>query len=1409
MSLNPEIRDQAYQFFIEEAEELLQVLEDGLVTLKQDHSTSKVHELMRAAHSLKGGAASVELDTIKLIAHRLEDFFKALYSDQVNFDNQLEALFLKAFDGLKDPLVEQMEQGSFDEEEALLSVAPVFDQLEVILGEALKEADSYIPSATDLGVDIVESIFDIDVQQSLEHLGAVADNPPQCDIAQELKEQLEVLSGFAELFNLPGFGEIIELGIIAVNTSPERALEITRLVIADCQQSRELVLAGDRDQGGAPSPALIAISEGELTQTESNQADLASAEADILDVFGTIDVEDPGAVSAPEVAESAEVIEDLFAGDFQDSLDLNQDNNQENVPQNNKVDDLTLSRIFSTEGLFGKSESATVDPEEEAYFSEDGLSWQDDEAMIWQEDDERVEKSLDDQSVFSDLPDDEKDAVLDWGNLPPEDFNSQDNGSQHSEILENLSLSENIFGDIPETDSRNEPEDEVLALGAKILDGEVKPVSSEFSTEFTDNLDEAISFEKDIVKTESQASEIPESVIGEDVENLQPIVEVQDSSLLTAPENLASALNKIPEIFEQLPAADASKILQGGLSKSLKTPEPTVDRAKSKAKSVKKAPVVNQLSVRVDLDRLERMNNLIGELVINRNSLALQNEQLQINVKNLSKKFIRFRTVTSKLREISDRMLVESESSRNHSFSPENTEFDSLEMDSYNHLQLALQDILEEIAQLEEGADDIFLFANQSNQTVANQSQMLGQMRDELMWARMLPLEQILKRFPRTLKNLSNEHNKPVELDLVGTSVLVDKAVLEKLYDPLLHLLRNGFDHGIEAPSIRKSQGKPEVGKISIHAYYQGNQTVIEIRDDGKGLDTNKIAQKAIQKGLVTAADIASFSQEQLFDLIFEPGFSTSEKVSDISGRGIGMSVVKEQIEFLKGKISVASTPGQGSVFTLSLPLTLTIAKLLVVSLGETAFALPSDGIEEIIVPKSDQIKLTGGQKYLYWNHNLVSIYNLQEILDYNCPIIPIDNNSKVFASVSAPQDWALPLLLLRRGKKFFALEINRLITEQELVVKPFGKTLTPPSYTYGCTILGDGTLIPVINGVSLIHEFLGDDDLGFASGSGRSQPSLNLATETLDSNLAASSNQTTLNADEITSPEQTIEPGNYQKVIDKSTASISVKTIMVVDDSTALRRTMALSLERQGYRILQAKDGRDALEQLRQGSEVDLIVCDVEMPHMNGFEFLGVRRRDSALKEIPVIMLTSRSGVKHRNLAGQLGADGYFTKPYVEVDFMKELSKILDNKVIPQPVKISHPKTRKVVHKDIILIVDDSSALRRTMALSLERKGCHVLEARDGAEGLEQMNQNPNIGLVICDIEMPKMNGFDLLRCRQKNSHLQKIPVAMLTSRNSEKHQDLAFELGANAYFTKPYVEDTFITAIKKLIRQDTLKLF
>ncbi|MGK7895984.1 MAG: response regulator [Xenococcus sp. (in: cyanobacteria)] len=1258
MSLNPDIRDQAYQFFIEEAQELLQVLEDGLLHLKEDHSTPKVHELMRAAHSIKGGAASVELHGIKKLAHRLEDFFKALYSDTVEFDDHLESLLLQGYDCLRNPLNEQIATGTFDEELALTTAEPIFEQLAEILAEALQEGESYIPSATDLGVDIVASIFEIDVAQSLEHLLQVLSNPEDFDVAEELQTQIEVLTGFAELFHLSGFNEIIDLANQVVTQNPDNALEITKIIVADCQAARTAILAGDRDRGGEPSAELLALASGNSAMPDYEAA----------------------------TGEETIALDDVFGGDFA-AVTASEDG------------EATLSNIFGVSGNLAEPVTHNLAAEE-------------------------------------------------------------------SEPLPSL--------------------DEVFGETVDILSS----ADSEMSG-FFENIDSQ-SEEQIIEQTKFSAEELPSSDNDSEPEEFAP------------PENLEAAIQSVEEIFDRLPEIEAVPIITPELYPP--SSPPTISQ------KPKQAQVASNLTVRVDLDRLERMNNLIGELIINRNSLSLQNEQLQNNVQDLITKFTSFRSLTSNLREFSDQILVETETNSANSASMaqddregcwgfphsrtspsipaldsclstetaesalsrnrgvELAEFDSLEMDRYGQLHLLLQEILEEILQLEEGVDDIALFAQQSDRTINLQRQMLGQMRDEMMWARMLPLEQILQRFPRTLRDLSNKYKKPVKLKMVGTGVLVDKAVLEKLYDPLLHLLRNAFDHGIEHCDLRQQRGKSESGQIDIHAYYQGNQTVIEIRDDGEGLNVQKIAKKAIKKGMISASEASSFSNERLFDLIFEPGFSTAEQVSEVSGRGVGMNVVRSQIEQLKGSITVHSISGQGTTFTLRLPLTLTIAKLLVFALSQTAFAIPSDSIAEIIIPLPEQLKLSGTQRFLFWENNLVPIYSLDELLEYNCQIATNQTSSKAFESVAAPKDWALPLLILRRGQQFFALEIKRLISEEELVIKPFSQVIKAPLYTYGCTILGDGTLIPVLNGATLIDEFLG-----------------------VTTNTGTTSSERTLDLD---LDQQDL--GNLDSLAQSPV--IKIKTIMVVDDSTALRRTMALSLEKQGYKVFQAKDGRDAVEQFRKISELDLIVCDIEMPNMNGFEFLGVRRRDSVMKEVPVIMLTSRSGNKHRNLATQLGADGYFTKPYVEQEFLKELNKILQekqNKTSKQT--LAAPKASNNI---TILVIDDSSSLRRTMTLSLQNQGYRVLQARDGQEGLAQMRNNPQIALAICDLEMPNVNGFELLTTRFQEPTLRKIPVAILTSSSGDKHRNLAQQLGANAYFSKPYVEQELLSGIKNLIK-------
>ncbi|MEQ9354559.1 response regulator [Coleofasciculus chthonoplastes] len=1131
MALNPDIRDQAYQFFIEEAPELLQNIEAGLLNLRQDRSTANVHGMMRAAHSLKGGSASVELEAIKTIAHRLENIFKALYNKTVEIDTDLESQLLQAYDCLRLPLMEQIATNQFDQEQALAIAEPIFEQIEARLGDALTQADNFIPSSSELGVDMALSIFEVDVEQGLELLSQVVADPDHHPVAGELRAQADVFSGFAEFLNLPGFGAIANTAITALNAHPDKALEITQVALADFDAGRLAVLNGDRSQGGTPSPQLMALA-GVADETpparnrEAGEAGGAGEAGEAEFKFKAY----PGSIETPSLAGKG-------AGGL-------------GFPASEE----SLSTSFldpDTEPLLADLEAGV--PSLEDVFGEI-------EADTSQEEEEEVEVEV--------------------------------------EVEEEVVV-------------EPEPEEELTAASASSL-----------SIPAPETLEEAIASIGQVYE------ELPE------VEDLPAPAVNNDTTPTVTSSNLVPSQSGSSELSATHPSAQPTSENQEPESVS---PKP------SKSKQEAATP---HLSVRVDSERLERMNNLVGELAINRNGLSLQHQQLQRSVRELLERFSRVQTMVNHLRELSDKMLISPERynpqiniallNQLTEFVSRTEEFDSLELDNYSILNSRLQQLIEDMVQVEESVDDVALFAKQSDQTLEQQRQMLTSLRDELMWARMLPLGEVLNRYPRVIRDLSTRYEKSVNLKLNGTNVLVDKAALEKLYDPLMHLLRNAFDHGIELPEVRRQQGKPEVGQIEIRAYHQGSQTIIEVKDDGQGLNIKRIGQQAIDMGLVSPEQLTTLTPNRLFEFLFEPGFSTAEQVSELSGRGVGLDVVRSQMRSLKGTISVHSSPGVGTTFTLRLPLTLTIGKLLVCFVGSTALALPSDSVEEIVIPKGNQVKTTGEQRFLRWRGQIVPTYRLTDLLDYACPL-PETCPSQALVSVPSPTNWALPMLVLRQDQYVLALEIDRLVTEQELVIKPFGSAIAPPSFTYGCTILGDGSLIPVIDGAVLMDQLLG-----------QSSQSISIT----------SSNRTL-----VSIPESRSAHNNETKA-----QTAKAPTVLVVDDAVALRRTLALTLERAGCRVLQARDGREALEQLRQSSAVDLVVCDIEMPNMNGFEFLGQRRQDPQISKVPVVMLTSRSNDKHRWLARHLGANAYFTKPYLEQEFLGAIEQILIQDKSQQP---------------------------------------------------------------------------------------------------------------------------------------------
>ncbi|MBD1875405.1 hybrid sensor histidine kinase/response regulator [Nodosilinea sp. FACHB-131] len=1042
MPTPPHIRDQAYQFFLEEAPELLHTIESGLLGLRSQRDTAEIHQIMRAAHSLKGGAASVGLEPIKTLAHRLEALFKALYSDTVAIDSELESQLLQAFDCLRLPLTQQLTEGTFDGEQALTQAEPILQNLEQRLASAMAETENFIPSSSDLGFNMATSIFEVDVQQGLDHLSHVLEQPEAHEVAGELRAQAEIFMGFAELLDLPGFAQIAETTLQALAVNPDMATEITRLAVADFTQGRASVLTASSTTGGEPSAALQAL---------ATEAPIPTPTLEVT----------PAAIADSSLAPDSEL---------------------------------------------------SLEPISEQFLT-------------------------------------------------------------------------SVFGD-----------DDLIA--------------STWDAELPSNID-ALAW-----LTQSQSATEVDQPAPPGLEQFSPI-DAPAPIPFTDPNNYSrNPAPAIEAIFTEATLGDSNVSAPNETS----LPHPTTSPSSP-------PPQSPPLTVRVDTQRLARLENQLGELTINRNGLALQTNQIRLGLKELVSRFERVRATVEQLQGVSDQILIAPHRQRQPvtigEFTPaapaapaRPSGFDSLEMDTYTALYTHTQTLLEEMVQFEEAAADITLFNRQTDQLLGQHRKMLSQVQDDLMYARMVPLGQVLNRFPRVLRDLAHTYGKPAALTLEGTALLVDKAVLEKLYDPLLHLLRNGFDHGLEPAEERLRQGKAEIGQITIGACYRGRQIAIEVSDDGRGLDLERVRQRLVDLNWLSTEEASAASTDQLSRYLFEPGFSTAEQVSDLSGRGVGLDVVRDQMQRLKGTVTVQSAPGAGTRFTLSLPMTLSIVNLLICFVGSTPIAFRSDSITEILVPRSEHLVQETDQTWLTWRDQRVPVYGLGDLLSYRClrPELPL---SQVLAAVPSPADWEAPVLILARGDRHFAIQVDRLVTEQESVIKPFGAALSPPAYAYGCTVLGDGSVIPVIDGQAFLDDLLSCPATD-APQAGLDQPAPLLPTDPIP--------QTTLHA---------------------------ATTVLVIDDAVTSRRTLALSLERAGYRVLQARDGQAGLEQLAQNPAVELVVCDIEMPNMNGFEFLTARRQNPALVQIPTLMLTSRSNDKHRWLAMQLGATDYFTKPYLEQEFL------------------------------------------------------------------------------------------------------------------------------------------------------------
>ncbi len=481
-------------------------------------------------------------------------------------------------------------------------------------------------------------------------------------------------------------------------------------------------------------------------------------------------------------------------------------------------------------------------------------------------------------------------------------------------------------------------------------------------------------------------------------------------------------------------------------------------------------------------------------------------------------------------------------------------------------------------------------FLEELNQVVSIVSLVTTDLQIAVMKTRMLPIGKVFNKFPRMIRDLSRELNKKIDLVISGEDTELDKSIVEEIGDPLVHIIRNSCDHGIETPEERLAKGKPETGTIALKAYNEGNQIVIQIDDDGKGLDPEMLKEKSLQKGIITEKEAESMSDREAYTLIFKPGFSTAAAVTSVSGRGVGMDVVKTNIEKLNGIIDIDSEVNVGTSIKLKIPLTLAIIQALLVGVQEEHYAIPLASVLETVRISKDEIYTVEGRSVMRLRDDILSLVHISDIFEVERIL---DASEHVY------------VVVLGLGTSKLGLIVDSLVGQEEIVIKSLGDYLKGIEGIAGATIRGDGGVTLIVDVVAL----------------------MNMAKDVKATALTES------NAGESASSEKT-KPSDY--------------VIMVVDDSKTDRTIMRKSLEPMGVTIVEANDGQEALNILKSGEyNFDAMLIDIEMPRMDGYTLATEIKKYNRYKNMPLIAVTSRTSKADRMRGVESGMVEYITKPY------------------------------------------------------------------------------------------------------------------------------------------------------------------
>lgn len=608
----------------------------------------------------------------------------------------------------------------------------------------------------------------------------------------------------------------------------------------------------------------------------------------------------------------------------------------------------------------------------------------------------------------------------------------------------------------------------------------------------------------------------------------------------------------------------------------------------------RKGARVQTEQVRVRADLLDNLVNFAGEVSIYRSRLEQQTNNFRYNITEFDETVNRLR---EQLRQFEIETETQIEYKNEEALSSAQENFDPLEMDRFTTMQHLSRAMMESLGDLDSLRGILNNLTRESETLLLQQSRVNTDLQEGLMRTRMVPFSGQAARLRRIVRQTCGELGKHAELHLEGVDSELDRTVLERIISPIEHMLRNAVAHGIESPEQRKKSDKAETGNIHFSISNEGSEILIKVKDDGSGINLDAIREKAISRGLIDANTPAS--KEMLLEMIMQSGFSTAESVSQIAGRGVGMDVVATEIKQLGGIFNIDTEKNKGTTFTVSLPLTLAISRALMVMIGDDTYAIPLlsvEGVERISASKVKEIMASENTSY-NWVGEDYNFMHLGTVMGIN----------ELKLMDDAEQ---LPMLMVRSGDNRAAILVDSLLGSREIVVKSVGPQLSTLRGISGATVMGDGSVVLIIDLGVLIR--------------------LAATRETYED----------------------VTPIAVAPVKEEDTSNL----VMVVDDSITVRKVTTRLLERNDMRVVAAKDGVDALAQLQE-TIPDIMLLDVEMPRMDGFELATNMRNDEILKNIPIIMITSRTGQKHRDRAASIGVNIYMGKPFTEADLLDNIN--------------------------------------------------------------------------------------------------------------------------------------------------------